>query len=232
MPVLVNINPLAWESNFFGLDTARLEIGGEIPLAEVLQQPYALLQAKISAEYSDVIDELSQNNFQLVAGEVNLAINIKRIEHQTGVYIAREVHTQVLRDAASQAFIQSRFRAPWFNPTDNGRFYAQWIENAIHGTFDNQCLIACDEHGALQGFISIRAVDSNAQVGLLAVLPHVQGNGIGHRLLLAATNWGYVHQLERLCMTTQLSNLKAIRFYLRSGAQLESTFYWFYRKAS
>ncbi|ORM62386.1 dTDP-4-amino-4,6-dideoxy-D-galactose acyltransferase [Pantoea rodasii] len=230
MPVRVSINPLTWESDFFGVNSARVELDGDHSLAEALQQPDTLWQAKVPAERTDVIDALSQHGFQLVEGEADLVINIKRTERQLGVRIAREAQIPALREAASQAFRQSRFRAPWFNADDSGRFYAQWIENAVRGTFDHQCLVASDESGSLQGFVSMREINGDARIGLLAVLPDAQGKGIGQRLLLAAADWGRVRHLERLYVATQLSNLTAMRLYLRSGARLESTAYWFYRK--
>ena len=232
MPVRVNINPLTWESDFFGVNSARLELDGELPLTQALQQPYALWQAKVPAERSDVIDALSQHGFQLVEGEADLVISIQHTERQPGVRIAREAQIPGLRAASEQAFSQSRFRAPWFKPADSERFYAQWIENAVRGTFDNQCLVACDEQGLLQGFVSMREVDGDMRIGLLAVLPAAQGQGIGQRLLLAAADWGRVRQLKQLRVATQLSNLTAMRLYLRSGARLDSTAYWFYRKAT
>ena len=232
MPVRVNINPLAWESDFFGIHSARLTLDGELSLAQALQQPCALWQAKVPAERTDAIDALSQHGFHLVEGEADLLISIKHTERQTGVRIAREAQIPALRAAAGQAFSQSRFRAPWFKPADSGRFYAQWIENAVRGTFDNQCLVACDEQGTLQGFVSMREVEGDMRIGLLAVLPAAQGQGVGQRLLLAAADWGRVRQLQQLRVATQLSNLTAMRLYLRSGARLETTAYWFYRKAS
>ena len=232
MPVRVSIDPLKWESDFFGVNTARVALDGEQSLPDALQQPYRLWQAKVPAERIEVIDALSQQGFQLVEGEADLALNIKRTERQVGVRIAREAQIPALRDAATQAFRYSRFRAPWFHPDDSGRFYAQWVENAVRGTFDNQCLVACDETGALQGFVSMREVAGDARIGLLAVQPEAQGKGIGQRLLLAAADWGRVRQLERLRVATQLSNLTAMRLYLRSGARLESTAYWFYRTTS
>jgi len=231
MPVRVSINPLEWESDFFGVNSARIDLDGDFTLADALQQPVTLWQAKVPAERTDAIDALSQHGFQLVEGEADLAINIKRTERQVGVRIAREAQIPALREAASHAFRQSRFRAPWFNADDSGRFYAQWIENAVRGTFDHQCLVASDESGQLQGYVSMREVNGDARIGLLAVLPAAQGQGIGQRLLLAAADWGRVRQLERLRVATQLSNLTAMRLYLRSGARLESTAYWFYRTA-
>ena len=230
MSIHVNINPLDWESQFFGLRTARVDLDGTQLLNAETMHPWALLQAKVPAERFAAIDMLSQHGFQLAEGEADLSLSIKRTERQTGVRIAREAQIAPLRAAAQHAFTQSRFRAPWFPAQASGEFYARWIENAVRGTFDHQCLIAVDDDGELQGFVSLREVAGDARIGLLAVLPQAQGNGVGQRLMLAAADWGRVRQLNRLRVATQLSNLAAMRLYLRSGARLESTAYWFYRK--
>ncbi len=231
MPVRVSIDPLEWESAFFHQPTARLTLPGELTLPQALQQATSLLQIKIPAEQTAAIDAVCQHGFQLVEGEADLTLALTQTARQSGVRIAREAQIPALRAAAAEAFSQSRFRAPWFDAADSGRFYAQWIENAVRGTFDHQCLIACDERGSLQGFVSIREVNGDARIGLLAVLPDARSQGIGQRLLLAAADWGRVRQLSQLRVATQLSNLAALRLYLRCGARLESTAYWFYRKA-
>ncbi len=112
MSVFVKISPLAWESQFFGLNSARLDFAGDLPLAVAVQHPCALLQIKIPAEQHEIIDAVNQHGFQLVEGEADLVLNIKRTERQTGVRIAREAQIPALREAAAQAFRQSRFRAP------------------------------------------------------------------------------------------------------------------------
>lgn len=230
MSIRVNINPLPWESDFFGLRTARVEFEGSHSLDAEAMRPWRLLQAKVPADRVDIIDALSQRGFQLAEGEADLSLNIRRTERQTSVRIAREAQIAALRAAAAHAFTRSRFRAPWFPAGASGDFYAQWIENAVCGTFDHQCLIAVDDAGELLGFVSLREMEGDARIGLLAVLPQAQGKGIGQRLMLAAADWGRVRQLNRLRVATQLSNLAAMRLYLRSGARLESTAYWFYRK--
>jgi len=230
MRVNVNIHPLSWESAFFGMETVRLDQEGDIALEEALCHPCALMQIKVSASESMLIDTLQQHQFQLVEGEADLMLAVKQTERQAGIRIAREAQIPALRDAASQLFSQSRFRAPWYAPDASGRFYAQWIENAVRGTFDDQCLVASDAAGQLQGFVSLREVDGDARIGLLGVLPGAQGQGLGQRLMLAAADWARVRQLAQLRVATQLGNLTAMRLYLRSGARLDSTAYWFYRK--
>ncbi len=65
---------------------------------------------------------------------------------------------------------------PRYAPDDSGRFYAQWIENAVKGTFDHVCLVFRTDGGLIQGFVSLRRLtEHEARIGLLA------GRGMGEK---------------------------------------------------
>ena len=229
--MFATLKPLAWENAFFGQQSALLELQGETPLDIAALDDWPLVQVKVLAQQSAELDALSALGFSMVEGEADCVLGITPAERPTGIRIARAEHIPALRQAASEAFIWSRFRAPWFASGDSGRFYAQWIENAVRGTFDHQCLLAVDEQGTMQGFVSLRELeDRTARIGLLAVLPAYQGLGIGQRLMDAANDWCRVRRLDRLHVATQLGNLAALRLYLRCGGVIERTAYWFYRK--
>jgi len=125
---------------------------------------------------------------------------------------------------AAQAFAQSRFRAPWYAPDASGRFYAQWIENAVKGTFDHECLVFRANSGDIQAFVSLRQLsDSEARIGLLA------GRGMGDKLMQGAMNWAAQRQLSTLRVATQLGNTAALKRYIASGGNIDATAYWLYR---
>jgi dTDP-4-amino-4,6-dideoxy-D-galactose acyltransferase len=98
------------------------------------------VQAKIAADDTVRLDALQQLGFQLVEGEVDLALPVGSLQMRRRR--RRGSGYPPLRELAAQAFAQSRFRAPWYAADASGRFYAQWIENAVRGTFDHQCLIS------------------------------------------------------------------------------------------
>ncbi|MCV4796599.1 dTDP-4-amino-4,6-dideoxy-D-galactose acyltransferase, partial [Escherichia coli] len=81
------------------------------------------------------LDALQRLGFQLVEGEVDLALPVGS-PADAGADVAVEADIAPLREQAAQAFAMSRFRAPWYAADASGRFYAQWIENAVRGTFD------------------------------------------------------------------------------------------------
>ncbi|MDX7989018.1 dTDP-4-amino-4,6-dideoxy-D-galactose acyltransferase [Xenorhabdus sp. 12] len=244
MSIHANLEPLAWDSQFFGLSTARLH-----PLlatspdavaitAEQLDE-YALVQAKIPAQQTAIIDGLSGLGFSLVEGEADLLLPIEPKElvglsaekHQVTEFInAKPQDIPALKAVAAHVFKASRFREPWYQPGDSGRFYAAWVEKAVLGTFDHECLLINDEYGQLKGFVTLRNLGGyEARIGLLAAVPGNHHQGIGKKLMSAAQLWCQNHQIQRLRVATQISNITALRLYTRRGATIESTAYWLYR---
>jgi dTDP-4-amino-4,6-dideoxy-D-galactose acyltransferase len=233
MFVHANIEPLGWESEFFHINSAKLQFDDAAPLVSDTElDTFALVQAKIPAHRVDLADALARLQFRLVEGEVDFALVIgtESASLSPVVRIAQSEDIPLLRTAAASVFAVSRFRAPWYGLEDSGRFYATWIEKAVLGTFDHQCLLVLGSDGKPEGFVSLRDIDQQeARIGLLAALPGTPGKGTGSRLMAAAISWCQQRQLQRLRIATQISNLAALRLYQRHGASIESTAYWFYR---
>lgn len=113
---------------------------------------------------------------------------------------------------------------PWYAADASGRFYAQWIENAVRGTFDHQCLVFRAPDGDIRAFVSLRQLsEREARIGLLA------GRGAGVELMQAAQRWAALRGLTTLRVATQMGNTAALKRYILSGANIESTAYWLYR---
>ncbi|MDC6116569.1 dTDP-4-amino-4,6-dideoxy-D-galactose acyltransferase [Serratia rubidaea] len=234
MILRATVDPLIWESDYFRINSARLNIADSAPpLTAAALDRFALVQAKIPSHRLDLADALAAFDFQLAEGEVDLVINIgteRASKPASDVRPATAADIAVLQAAAAQAFAASRFRAPWYQPADSGRFYATWIEKAVLGTFDHLCLLALDGHGQAEGFVSLRDIGSGeARIGLLAAFPGAGGRGIGGRLMAAAIGWCQQQQLQRLRVATQIGNSAALRLYQRHGAVIDSTAYWLYR---
>ncbi|HEB1112665.1 TPA: dTDP-4-amino-4,6-dideoxy-D-galactose acyltransferase [Escherichia albertii] len=224
MPVRASIEPLIWENAFFGVNSAIVRISAEAPLLTPdALAPWSRVQAKIAASNTAELDALQQLGFILVEGEIDLALPVTNVG-ESNAEVAQETDIPALRQLASAAFVQSRFRAPWYAPDASGRFYAQWIENAVRGTFDHQCLVLRSASGAIRGYVSLRELNAtDVRIGLLA------GRGAGEQLMQAALNWAYACGKTTLRVATQMGNTAALKRYIQSGANVESTAYWLYR---
>lgn len=233
MSVHASIEPLGWESEFFALNSGKLQIDQPAALlSEAELDQFALVQAKVPTQRLGLVDALSGIGFHLVEGEIDLSLKVgtESALSLAAVRIAQLEDIPQLRTVAASVFAASRFRQPWYQPEDSGRFYATWIEKAVQGTFDHQCLLVMDGDGRPEGFVSLRNIgQQEARIGLLAAFPEAKGKGTGSRLMAAAINWCQQQQLQRLRIATQTSNIAALRLYQRHGAIIESTAYWLYR---
>ncbi|EOC1306278.1 dTDP-4-amino-4,6-dideoxy-D-galactose acyltransferase [Cronobacter dublinensis] len=227
MPVRASIKPLEWESQFFGIDSAIVRFSDTAAALDVAQlSVWSRVQAKVPAARSDLLDGLLSLGFQLVEGEVDFALPLTSAApaDDAQAITATLDDIPLLRDAATQAFAMSRFRAPWYAPDASGRFYAQWVENAVKGAFDHECLILRTPQGALRGFVTLLQInEQEARIGLLA------GRGAGEALMQAARQWCVARGLYTLRVATQAGNRAALRRYIASGGNIESTAYWLYR---
>lgn len=234
MSVHANIEPLDWESEYFQLNSGKLHFDAAAPaLTTDALDAFALVQAKIPAARVELADTLARYGFRLVEGEVDLSLQVgtECASHQGPLFrVAVPEDIPALQAAAARVFSASRFRAPWYAEQDSGRFYATWIEKAVLGTFDHQCLLALNAAGQPSGFVSLRDIgQQQARIGLLAAFPGAKGQGMGGQLVAAAIAWCRQQRLQRLWVATQISNIAALRLYQRHGAAIESTAYWLYR---
>ena len=218
------LESLEWESAFFARPSAIVRLRDNAPaLQDADFSAWQRVQAKIPADRADLLDALQQHGFRLFEGEVDLSVTVARYA-SPGAEIATEQDIHTLRKMAALAFAQSRFRAPWYAPDDSGRFYAQWIENAVKGMFDHVCLVFRTDGGQIQGFVSLRRLtEHEARIGLLA------GRGMGEKLMQAALHWAEQQQVSTLRVATQMGNTAALKRYIASGASIDATAYWLYR---
>jgi dTDP-4-amino-4,6-dideoxy-D-galactose acyltransferase len=235
MRVHANIEPLAWESDFFQRTSAKLHFTAEAaPLTGERLSAYQIVQAKITAAELPLADALAGLGFRLAEGEVDFTLTITPDAavrpSPLAVRPAGEADIPALQQAAAAAFALSRFRAPWYLPQDSGRFYAQWVTNAVRGSFDHVCLLVEDSQQRPQGFVTLRRTgEHEARIGLLAAWPGAGGRGVGTCLMQAAKQWCRAEQRSHLHVATQSGNVAAMRLYIGSGASVAATSFWLYR---
>lgn len=207
------------------MNTAILRLADDAPRLDIAQlNAWSRLQAKVPAQRVEWLDELQKLQFQVVEGEVDFVLDVGVGNDDPGLKPAQPDDIPALRAMAATLFASSRFRTPWYAAEASGRFYAQWVENAVNGSFDHTCLVLREANGAIRGFVTLRQLDAReTRIGLLG------GFGAGRILMDAARRWCEVNQSNVLRVATQMGNRAAIRRYIQSGANLESAAWWLYR---
>lgn len=229
-----------WESHFFGREIYRLSEYG-IPQYRIPTQG-VLLTAKVSADDSHLLDALQKQglnivetalDFELVSDDFDAVLaELGRFSHSS--LIIREALAQdipALTSCFSRAFPATRFRPPYFSIEENHRFYAQWLENAVHRVFDDRCLLAQTQDGII-GAVTLRKEGDAARLGLLAVVDKAQRQGIARILLREAVQWCRNQKRKSLSIATQSNNTPAIKLYQSLPAQLKGEYCWLYQSDS
>ncbi|QIW16812.1 hypothetical protein A4G20_00625 [Pasteurellaceae bacterium RH1A] len=183
-----------------------------------------MAQIKIPAADQAKIQLAQAQGFNFVMGQVCFELTLAKKPPLSTACKAEEADLPALLEGFSTAFAGSRFCPPYFSGAENQRFYAKWLENAVKGQFDDECWLI-KQGRQIQGLISWKREEDHCRIGLLAVAPAFQGQGLGQALLeLAAQQTGLP-----LHITTQQHNLPAIRLYEKLGGRLISSHYWFYK---
>ncbi|BBO60040.1 dTDP-4-amino-4,6-dideoxy-D-galactose acyltransferase [Mycoavidus sp. B2-EB] len=226
----VKLEPLAWESEFFARNCARLVFDNKgAPPAQIAFTDFDIVQSKIPANRLELVDQLTPLGFQFVEGEADFILPIDTLADKPLYRVASEQDIPAVRAIVKGLFSFSRFRMPWYTNQERDRFYEVWAENAVHGLFDDVSLVIEDKIG-IHGFITLRKLAHDvARIGLLAVRHERAGCGSGKSLIQSAQHWCAGLNIKQLCVATQTSHLRAMNLYIASGAKLAGISYWLYK---
>jgi dTDP-4-amino-4,6-dideoxy-D-galactose acyltransferase len=224
-----HIKALPWESAFFAKQLGMLETSAtrdDLVLSDLAS--FDLVEARVPTSHLGTVDRLLEKGFKFVETEVAYTYEIGHPDEGTDFRVATSEDLHAVQALAQEAFQFSRFRPPWFAASDSARLYGVWAENAILGTFDDQCLVI-EKYGRLLGFVTTRDDgNSSGRVGLIASSAGCRGKGIGTRLVRASVSWCASRGIQHLRVVTQLSNTCAMRLYERTGALVNEAAYWLY----
>ncbi|KJZ68456.1 hypothetical protein HIM_12151 [Hirsutella minnesotensis 3608] len=183
--------------------------------------------------------------FQVCEGEIDLEFKVGENHESpmpagTASSCSFACNAATTEDAGSLAHLaaaafrgKTRFRKPWFSDQEVGSMYSLWVNNAITGDFDDVCLKVNDRDGQTIGLVTLRTLNkSDARIGLLAVRDTARRIGVGGFLVEEAKAWAVKQGCCRLFTATQMSNIDALRLYVRRGAVPIQTAYWLYRTAN
>lgn len=222
----MEIRALQWDSDFFGLRIGR---------ADILTKEDALSLANRYEELKKQYDLL----YIFDPDNVGFAANGARLVDEKILYSKpcepRQQYSDVSffkqaspsEDLYRLALVSggySRFRLDKHFPKGSyQRLYEKWIESACpqQGT-NKQILIMPDTNDIVRGMITINHDGELGHIGLVAVDPDCQHQGIGGKIM--STLDGYLFDLgvKTLEVPTQKANTDACRWYEKNGFAIES----------
>ena len=221
----MEVVPLHWDSDFFGLRIAKAVVASEEDIVALSQQEGDLRNRfDLVYIFSEPGLEMPFETARLVDKKAMFSLSApKHIESNPAI---RSWNSPVATDALiSLALVSgkySRFKLDDSFPARSyERLYTRWIEQSVNKAMatDVFCYMVDD---APRGLATLDFHDGQGVIGLVAVDEDYQHRGIGKALIKHAIS--YVHELqgERLSVATQMDNEPACRLYSGCGFSLES----------
>jgi len=223
------IEPLAWDSNFFGYPIARIDLdqnGGE-ELDRLFKQ---LVFAEIRLAYFFVPPvEKKMNEYIIKKGGVLVdekTVFLKQTEKHTGfsnqINESRNVEiNERLIKLSLQAGTYSRFRTDKnFVKNEYERLYIEWITRSVNKEISFKTLEAI-KGSEIVGITTLDDKKNYAHIGLVAVDEKYRGQGIGHDLIRSADTIAFTMGFKEIDVVTQLQNKGACRLYEKCNFRID-----------
>jgi dTDP-4-amino-4,6-dideoxy-D-galactose acyltransferase len=233
---------LDWDSAFFGYRIARYRgtrcLAVDMPsiLAECAAQAIDCLYVLVDGTDTESISNLLRHragfaDIRVTFGTAGDGAAARPAAAEVGlVRPASAADIPALVRIASSSHVDTRFYADrHFDRARCSRLYEIWIEKSCAGYADAVFVVDA-EPGQPAGYVTCHRGDrsNTGRIGLFAVTEERQGRGFGNALLGAAFGWFAAAAITDVTVATQLRNVRALRFYSRSGLAIRSVEYWFH----
>jgi dTDP-4-amino-4,6-dideoxy-D-galactose acyltransferase len=220
----LKIEELKWDTDFFGYQICKVEIENfHVDQFEGLI--LYLNKSNVKLVYVYPLDNISTNTLKTFEIPV---IDTKITFEKEGGFslnaltsITSFVAIEKSEDLEKLALISgeySRFKKDIkFSNHEYFRLYKEWIRKSISREIANDVLVykkGCN----ILGFVSYSITKtSDIVIGLIAVDPKESGQGIGKLLMQAVENAAVQKNVNKIIVSTQLENIRALAFYQSCG---------------
>lgn len=221
------ILPLAWDSDFFGLRIARIDIAEkseEESLWSLLQGEnqfdlvYVFTPEDVPLSIPSEVENCYLVDQKIVFSKpISKATSIDlKLPFQIVEYGSLSIEPE-LEAIAYQSGEYSRFKLDRrFNPNDFFRLYKRWLENSVTHTIADFVFVA-RVNGVVVGLVTAKISGTNASIGLLAVDEQARGLRIGTNLMSHLEMEMEKRGVNTLFVPTQLGNVRSCQFYIKNG---------------
>jgi dTDP-4-amino-4,6-dideoxy-D-galactose acyltransferase len=235
------LQPLDWESNHYGVRTAKLceaELDDDAltaALRHARNDGIRLLVWPATGRRivcSDLLDEYAgmlvdrKATFSKVLQVKDIDLTSSPNDELDVVSYNADAVSPALCELAVAAGVKSRFALDPRIPRERFEaMYRCWIDRSVLRELADVVLVVPLGGGPsadarLGGMVTIGVSDGVATIGLVAVAADMRGRGIGTTLMRAAERWMLKHKARQARVVTQLDNTAACRLYERSGFRL------------
>ena len=215
------IDKLKWDSNFFGYPVGKFLVNDGyffnqdlfIEKAKPFKLVYIMAKSPINIR-GECIRHV--DNKIIFTKEIDLN---KKSDPLDGCVLFQETQLDYneLLKLTFESGKYSRFKLDLnFKKNEFKRLYKEWIAKSLREAEKTKVLVYPDK-SYIAGFITISINRGFSEIGLVAVSPGYQGQGLGSKLLSSAEKIAREHLASMVKVATQEMNENAIKLYLKNG---------------
>ena len=213
----MKINKLDWDSRFFNLKIGEIFI--ENSQKEDINSDFDLIYVKQNISSSIEIlgfEKKFQETkliFHKILEEENIFLEENKIIDFEENPIPKESFYKLayVSGNKSRFFLDGNFGVEKFK-----KLYQKWIDNSITKEFADKIFYTLEDE-KISGFVTLQKKNNYAIIGLIAVDPKIQSQGIGTQLIKKCENYCIEEGIKELKIPTQKENKQACNFYQKLG---------------
>ncbi len=232
-----------WDSAFFGFNVGFVSSQHLTPLVQskidgfVRREKIAVIEYLCDCHDRTSILAAERAGYSFVDIRLTFGKTLDerdRAETRDGATVRRATEKDIpaLRAIAHDTYQLSRYYFDGhFDRAKLIRFYEEWIEKAVRGTFDDYADVL-EIGGEAAGFCSVKLEGrGKAHIGLFGLGEKSRGGGLGGHLLRASCADLRGQGVQYVSVVTQGRNYAAQRLYQRGGFLTEKTELWYHKWA-
>lgn len=232
----MKINIDHWLSGIFGYDVINVSLArDESPESEAIfsadsHLQRALYYTKVPVTSVTQVGALTAAGFRVIDVNVTFERLPAPVLNADSSVTVRDIESKdrsAVLDIAGSSFVYSRFHLdPLIPKALADTVKREWIANYIRGRRGERLLVA-ELNGGPAGFLALLVTSVPEKTGvidLIGVDKHLQGRGIGRRLVEYHIQ-DSVGKYSRLIVGTQIANIPSVNLYARCGYHVTSSTY-------
>lgn len=226
------INKLEWESDFFNMNIAEIDLL-KVKSNYLINQEHSydliILKnnnycTKING-YTKSFEELKITYYKKLKLEKSIINDIRVLDTDT-----TPINPKKLYNLAYLSGRESRFKLDKnFNLNHFKKLYKTWINNSIDKSFGFKVFYIVNKDTPI-AFVTLNKKEKEGQIGLIAVNEDYQGQGLGKLLINHVETFCVINGINTLTIPTQHTNTSAMTFYKKLGyninEELKIEHYW------
>jgi dTDP-4-amino-4,6-dideoxy-D-galactose acyltransferase len=221
----MKIQPLPWDSEFFGINTARVHLQHANELDCQLLDDYGLVYI-FSEEELDGKANCGDISLQDRKVVYSMKLHGKSATMPPTIHAYQKDSMESMIRLGKKSGIYSRFlNDKRFGEGKFEELYSTWVKRSLNKEIADEVFVYRDETNEPRGFVSVKINGNKAVIGLLSVDEGTRGMGIGKALIDATIDYSKKEHAEYLEVATQKNNTSACAFYEKCGFSVKSEQY-------